>query len=96
MRGVYLIHLDPPYRQAKHYLGYSEDISQRYFLHCAGIGARLTQVAVKAGCKLYLARIWPEQSRDFERWLKNKKNAPALCPICNIFHSLDELEEMEF
>jgi predicted GIY-YIG superfamily endonuclease len=79
---VYLIHFDPPYKQAKHYLGWSDDVPARFEKHCNKTGARLTQVAVDAGCKLVLARTW-NGNRKTERQIKNQKHSPRMCPICN-------------
>ncbi len=82
MRGVYLLHFDPPYKHAAHYLGWAEDIAARVEQHRNGAGARLTQVAVSAGCALILARVWPDADRATERRYKNQHNSPRLCPIC--------------
>lgn len=81
MPTVYLIHFDPPYRHARHYLGSCADLAPRLWAHQHGQGARLTQVAVGAGCALVLARTW-EGGRQLERRLKRRHNAPQLCPIC--------------
>lgn len=96
MAGVYLIHFSPSYKHAKHYLGWAEDIDRRLAEHEIGAGARLTQVAVDAGCRLILARVWEDGDRTLERKLKNRKNAPALCPVCNLTFTLDDVEEIEF
>ena len=82
MTGVYLLHIEPGYKHAHHYLGFAEDIEPRINAHLHGHGARLTQVAVDAGCSLVLVRVWPGATRRDERRLKNQKHAPALCPIC--------------
>jgi predicted GIY-YIG superfamily endonuclease len=105
MTGVYLLHISPPYKHARHYLGYADDIGARVAAHRAGHGARLTQVAVDAGCILVLARMWPDTNRTFERTLKNRKHAPRLCPVCNQVHgqldlltsfTLADVEELAF
>ena len=82
MTGCYLLHFEPAYKQARHYLGFAEDIEPRIDAHLHGRGARLTQVAVDAGCSLVLVRVWLGATRRDERRLKNRKHAPALCPIC--------------
>lgn len=82
MRGVYLLHIEPAYKQARHYTGYADDIDRRLNQHRSGTGARLTQVVVEAGHELQLAKVWPGATRLDERRLKNRKNAPRLCPIC--------------
>jgi len=96
MTGVYLIHFSPAYKHAKHYLGFARDIDARLALHQAGGGARLTQVAAANGCTLILARVWVGGDRALERKLKGRKNAPALCPICGLSFSLDDVEELAF
>jgi hypothetical protein len=80
--SVYLLHLHPSYKQARHYLGFAEDVAPRVYAHLHGRGARLTEVALSAGCEMILVRIWDGASRTDERKLKNLKNAPKLCPIC--------------
>ena len=87
--GVYLIHFEPKFKHAKHYLGYTDDIERRFGDHQKGRGARLTQVVVEAGHELKLVRMWPGEDRNFERSLKNRKNAPKLCPCCNETLDLD-------
>lgn len=82
MSAVYLIHFEPSYRHAQHYLGWSEDLEPRLHAHAHGQGARLTQVAVQAGCNLLLARVWPDGSRSLERRLKAWHGSTRLCPIC--------------
>ncbi len=78
---VYLIHIEPAYKHARHYLGCVNLVDKRFEHHCDGTGARLTQVAVSAGCTLSIVRKW-EGSKDLERKLKHQKNSPRLCPTC--------------
>jgi hypothetical protein len=88
--AVYLIHLDPPYRHAKHYLGFTdtsrnspeEAVATRLEYHKAGRGSRLLRVAVQAGCVLRVVRIWDEGTRTDERRLKSHASG-RYCPICN-------------
>lgn len=88
MGTVYLLHLDPAYKQARHYTGWASNLDARLAHHRAGSGARLCQVAVEAGSELILARTWPGD-RNFERHIKNGKNVPLLCPICNPEHAMN-------
>ena len=80
---VYLLHLDPAYKHARHYTGYAEpgNLQARLAAHAAGTGARLMQVIKEAGGTFRLARTWPG-GRTRERELKNRRDAPRLCPIC--------------
>lgn len=81
---VYLLHIKPAYRHARHYLGSTPDerLEERLAEHKRGQGARLTQVVIKAGHELILVRVWPG-GREKERQLKRWKNSPRLCPLCN-------------
>lgn len=82
--AVYLLHFSRPYHHARHYLGYTTyGVEQRLADHLAGRGARLVQVVVAAGIGVVVARTWPGQGREFERRLKNRKDAAYICPFCN-------------
>jgi hypothetical protein len=80
--SVYLIHFDPPYRHAKHYLGWSERFTIRVAADMAGQGARLMAVALKAGSTFTLAATWPG-TRALERRLKRCGGRARFCPICS-------------
>lgn len=78
---VYLLHFDQPLHHARHYIGFCqsyEGLESRFEHHAKGHGSRLLR-AVGGGWKL--VRLWTG-SRDDERRLKNRKEAPALCPVC--------------
>ncbi len=81
---VYLLHFSEAYHHARHYIGSVEEAAHldvRIEQHRNGRGARLCAVVVAEGVELQLVRTWPGD-RKVERHLKNKKNAPKLCPIC--------------
>jgi hypothetical protein len=79
---VYLIHLQRPYRHARHYLGWTLDVERRLAVHRAGGGSPLLRAASAAGISFTVARTWPGD-RHLERRLHRRKNSPArLCPIC--------------
>jgi predicted GIY-YIG superfamily endonuclease len=80
--AVYLLHFDRPYKHARHYLGWADDLDARLARHRRGHGARLVAVITAAGIGWQLARTWPGDGRVLERLLKNQHNAPRLCPIC--------------
>lgn len=86
MRGVYLLHFDQPYKHARHYIGYAKDIDARIELHRQGQAARLTQVLKQNGITFIVARIWKNETRGFERILKNRGGAARICPICRANH----------
>jgi hypothetical protein len=87
----YLVHLDPPLKHARHYLGFcehrpgmtvAESVATRLEYHQRGQGSRLLRAAVQAGCVLQVVRIWDSGTRDQERKLKCQASTPY-CPICN-------------
>lgn len=73
--------MTPKYRHARHYIGFAYDVDARFDLHRKGQGARLTQVAVQAGCKLEVA-ILGRGTRHDERRLKNEGHSIRHCPFC--------------
>ena len=79
---VYLLHFSQPFKHAKHYMGFAEDIDTRLERHRAGNGSRLIAVITQAGIDFELARTWVGD-RALERKLKQRKDAPRLCPICD-------------
>jgi predicted GIY-YIG superfamily endonuclease len=81
MSTIYLLHLDKPLRHAKHYVGFA-DVEARLERHASGAGARMLQVCRERGISWTLARTWTGD-RKFERRLKNRKDAPHICPICS-------------
>jgi putative endonuclease len=85
----YLLHFDEaigspsnPRGRAQHYLGHADRLDRRTLEHMRGRGAKITQALVERGIGFSVVRIWPGD-RGFERKLKNKKDAPGLCPICS-------------
>jgi predicted GIY-YIG superfamily endonuclease len=85
---VYLIHFDSPIspdHTCQHYIGYTaRGKRKRFSEHRRGLGARLTQVANERAIDYKIVRTWWKNgTRELERKLKNQKNAPKLCPVCN-------------
>lgn len=81
--AVYILHIDPPYQHASHYIGFtSRPISDRVADHFAGRGSPLIRAALEAGCSVSVAHAWHCGTRGFERWLKNRKDAPRYCRLC--------------
>lgn len=81
---VYLLHFESPISDkhtAQHYIGTALDVEARLKMHKAGKGARLTQVANERGINYTVVRTWVG-GRKKERELKNRKEGPRLCPIC--------------
>lgn len=82
---VYLIHLNRPLSPdspSRHYIGYSDDLDRRLDKHITGNGSRFMEVAKERRISWRVARTW-DGGRTLERKLKNRKEAPALCPICS-------------
>ena len=78
---VYLIHFNRPLAHAHYYMGWTTNLEKRLAAHETGNGSRLMEVITQAGIPWRLARTW-RGSRSLERRLKNQKNGPRLCPIC--------------
>lgn len=89
MGTVYLIHfdqpigdLDNPRGQARHYLGWTEDLEARLHEHRTGNGSAIMAAVARQGIGWRVVRTWPG-GRDLERQLKRQHNAPRFCPVCN-------------
>ena len=81
---IYLLHFDPAYKHARHYLGWTAgEVDDRVFTHVAGRGSPLVRAAVRAGHGVIVARTWDDTDRFEERRMKQTKNVPAYCPLCN-------------
>lgn len=82
---VYLVCFADRLCHAKHYVGWTKDKSTdgRLEYHRKKRGSRLLAAVVSAGIAFDVARVWKNADRNFERKIKNRKNATALCPNCN-------------
>jgi hypothetical protein len=86
--SVYLLHFEPGLpltgnRVARHYLGWAErDVDGRVAEHLAGRGSPLVRAVLATGGTVRVARTWAGVDRVFERRLKNRHEAPRLCPLC--------------
>jgi len=79
---VYVLHLDPPYRHAGHYVGWTEgDVDARIAMHLRGQGSPLIRAATALGVRVQLA-ITIAGSRGLERRLKRWHKTAQFCPIC--------------
>jgi predicted GIY-YIG superfamily endonuclease len=80
---LYLLHFDPRYRHAGHYLGYTEDLPKRFALHIQGKGSPLVKAAVNNGSRIVLVRVWDEDG-NAEQEIKRgctRSSAFAQCAI---------------
>jgi predicted GIY-YIG superfamily endonuclease len=78
---IYLLHFDRPYKHARHYTGWTEDLLDRLDTHATGHGARLIAVIWDAGIGFTQVRIC-EGTRHRERAIKHAGGAVRYCPAC--------------
>ncbi len=80
---IYLLHFQQPYRHARHYLGWTEDLAARLEQHQKGQGARLLTVVREAGISWSLSRTW-QGDRNRERQIKRMGGLSRSCPDCGV------------
>lgn len=87
---VYQAHFSRPIspdHTCQHYFGSAMDLVKRVRIHRERPDARLMQVAKERDISFQIVRTWQvpdgESLRAAERKIKNQKNGPRLCPICN-------------
>lgn len=82
---VYLLHIEPPIKHARHYVGSTEAplLPSRLKRHGRRQGAALTRAALAAGSKLTLVKVWYCEDRSFERVLKRRGHHARNCALCN-------------
>ncbi len=87
MGEVYLFHfnaplgnLSNPRAQARHYLGFSDDLDSRIAKQLAGRGAKLVAAALKQGLIFELYH-WPA-CLAVEKLVKKTKKTSLYCPAC--------------
>ena len=78
---IYMLHFSQPYKHARHYVGWTEDLLSRLDRHAKGTGARLIDVIWHAGIGFTLIRVCAG-TRDNERAIKNAGGAVRYCPAC--------------
>ena len=86
--SLYLLHLEPRYKHAGHYLGFTPDlrVDRRAREHMDGVqhkASPLVLAALKAGCTVVISRRWEgtQYDRRAERAKKTRGHA-RLCPLC--------------
>ena len=82
MTTTYILHFEQPYHHARHYVGSADNLPLRISQHESGNGARLIEVIKAAGINFVLSRTF-EGTRKLERRIKDRKETPKFCPICN-------------
>jgi hypothetical protein len=56
---VYVVHVEPAYHHARHYIGLAVDVDARLAEHLAGAGSPLVRAAVAVGVRVELAATIP-------------------------------------
>lgn len=86
---VYVLHFDPPYQHARHYIGYTPDPTHtrrvREHMEMGTKGSPLVRAALQAGCEVVVAAVYPGAGRDYEAWLKARRDTRRWCPTCGVF-----------
>lgn len=94
MGTVFLLHFEGPVnpdRPARHYLEYTaRRVSDRLADHHRaavtgnlGKSVPIVFAAMSRGVFFEVARVWPNATKSDERRLRDLRNNPRLCPICN-------------
>lgn len=80
---IYVLHIEPPYRHAAHYVGWTgkNDVAERLADHYAGRGSPLVRAAVAAGCDVRLTNTFPGTRTD-ERRCKDTHKRDRFCGRC--------------
>src|SRR3954467_13682584 len=79
---VYVLHFEPAYKHAQHYVGWTEgDVCDRVAVHLQGRGSPLVKAAVAAGVDVQLAATY-EGTRYLERRLKSWHNTGRCWGVC--------------
>jgi hypothetical protein len=97
---VYLIHLEHglvPEHGSTHYIGWTApgSLFDRIEQHAANAGSPLLAAANRRGIEWAVARIWRGADRHFERRLKRRRKAKALCPVCRGEVTFDQIRHGE-
>lgn len=84
MSAVYVLHFDPPYLHASHYIGFTEheDVATRLIEHISGRGSPLVKAAVANGSRVEIAHVLINGDRNFERRIKNRRDVCTWCRLC--------------
>lgn len=80
--AIYLLHLNRKLHHAQHYIGYTENLSQRLNTHAMGRGSKMLRAAALKGISWQLVRVWTNVPPSFERQIKRTHSACDYCPVC--------------
>jgi len=86
---IYLIHLEEGLVESHgstHYIGWTRTgrLHDRINEHAEGgqYASPLLRAATERGIRWTVVRLWHGADRHFERKLKRRRKAKALCPVC--------------
>jgi hypothetical protein len=79
----YLIHFSRPFKSARHYLGFTNQLQDRLAEHRAGKGSPLMRAVTAAKIPWRVVRKWNGVDGFFESMLKGGHDNGRLCPVCN-------------
>lgn len=80
--SVYIICFAQPFKQARHYIGWTKCLDKRLYHHRAGTGARLLKAVGDAGISFAVVRVFKNSTRALERQIKKSKATRFYCPNC--------------
>ena len=85
--SLYLLHIEPRYKHAGHYLGFTPDlrVERRAREHMDGVqhkASPLVLAALKAGCTVVISRRWEGPQFDKAERAKKHRGHTRLCPLC--------------
>jgi predicted GIY-YIG superfamily endonuclease len=84
---LYVLHFDNKLSHAQHYLGSTQNPTERWTAHATGNGARITEVLHEKGEHWIVAAVYQTLPNidhlAAERHAKRQKNTAIYCPICN-------------
>lgn len=78
---LYLIHLDSALSHARHYVGWTRDVHERFARHVDGRGSPMLAAALAAGIGFRVVAFGKGAKKD-ERFIKNHHRTGSFCPLC--------------
>lgn len=78
---IYILHFEHPFKHARHYIGWTDNLEQRLTDHWNGRGSTLLKHVRMAEIGWIVAAVFPGTRND-ERKLKNRGGCSRSCPIC--------------
>lgn len=89
MPDLFLLHFDPPYRHAGHYLGYAKGTGRVATYARAVAAGKVTQfphplveAAYAQGSVLRIVAVFHGASRDERRRMRANGSLSRFCPVC--------------